>query len=169
MPIRDEQQRQNNRDSLRQLCSSNYKRAELIQKERSLLGVTTEGTIYIELPFGFDYGSNLHFSGDFYANTDCLFLDTGDIYFGKAVKLGPRVQIYTANHPVDPQERLAKGLVIASPVTIGDNVWVGGGSIINPGVTIGANTVIGSGSVVTKSLPDNVLAAGVPAKVIKTL
>lgn len=100
---------------------------------------------------------------------DCLFLDTGDINFGKNVKLGPRVQIYMVNHPVDPKERLEKGIAIASPVTIGDNVWIGGGSIINPGVTIGANTVIGSGSVVTQSLPANVLAAGVPAKVIREI
>ncbi len=169
MPIRDEQQRKKNRELLSQLNVSSYDREELIAKERDLLHIETVGTVYIDVPFQFDYGSNLHFSGNFYANTDCLFLDTSDINFGKDVKLGPRVQIYTVNHPVDPKERLEKGLAIASPVNIGDNVWIGGGSIINPGITIGANTVVGSGSVVTKSLPANVLAAGIPAKIIRKI
>ncbi len=169
MPIRDEQIRKKNREQLYQLNASPYIREELITKERALLNIRSEGTVYIDVPFQFDYGTNLHFSGNFYANTDCLFLDTGDINFGKNVKLGPRVQIYTVNHPVNPKERLEKGVVIASPVNIGDNVWIGGGSIINPGVTIGANTVIGSGSVVTQSLPPDVLAAGIPAKIIKKI
>ena len=169
MPIRDEQNRKKKREQLILLNQSDYDRETIIASERALLDIKTEGTVYIDIPFQFDFGTNLHFSGNFYANTDCLFLDTGDINFGKNVKLGPRVQIYTVNHPVDPTERLEKGLAIASPVTIGDNVWIGGGSIINPGVVIGANTVIGSGSVVTQSLPANVLAAGVPAKVIREI
>lgn len=169
MPIRDENLREINRERLKELNSSSYNRASLIEKERSLLHIETEDTVYIDIPFQFDYGTNIHFSGNFYANTGCLFLDTGDINFGKHVKLGPRVQIYTVNHPVDPKERLERGIAIVSPVTIGDNVWIGGGSIINPGVTIGANTVIGAGSVVTKSLPSNVLAAGIPAKIIKNI
>lgn len=169
MPIRDEQTRKKKREQLRLLNESSYDREAIIASERALLEIKTEETVYIDVPFHFDYGSNLHFSGNFYANTDCLFLDTGDIHFGKNVKLGPRVQIYTVNHPIDPTERLEKNLVIASPVRIGDNVWIGGGSIINPGVTVGANTVIGSGSVVTQSLPANVLAAGVPAKVVREI
>ena len=169
MPIRDEAIRKRNRELLRELNASDYERETIIARERAVLGVETQGSVYIDVPFQFDYGCNLHFSGNFYANTDCLFLDTGDIYFGKNVKLGPRVQIYTVNHPVDPKERLERGVAIASPVTIGDNVWIGGGSIVNPGVVIGANTVIGSGSVVTRSLPANVLAAGVPAKVIREI
>lgn len=169
MPIRDEQTRKKNREKLSQLNIGSYIREEIIAKERVLLQIETEGTVYIDIPFTFDYGTNIHFSGNFYANTDCLFLDTSDINFGKDVKLGPRVQIYTVNHPINPKERLEKGISIASPVNIGDNVWIGGGSIINPGVTIGANTVIGSGSVVTKSLPANVLAAGIPAKIIRKI
>ncbi|HFC9197346.1 sugar O-acetyltransferase [Enterococcus lactis] len=169
MPIRDEQKRKENRKLLSQLNASDYVREDIIVKEKALLNIETEANVYIDIPFQIDYGTNIHFSGDFYANTDCLFLDTGDIYFGKNVKLGPRVQIYTVNHPIDPEERLEKGYSIASPVHVGNNVWIGGGSIINPGVTIGDNTVIGAGSVVTKSLPANVLAAGAPAKIIRKI
>lgn len=169
MPIRDEQMRRKNRETLKNLNASNYQRNELIQKERELLRIQTPESVYIDVPFQVDFGTNIHFAGNFYANTDCLFLDTGDINFGKNVKLGPRVQIYTVNHPVDPKERLEKGYAIAASVNIGDNVWIGGGVIINPGITIGENTVVGSGSVVTKSLPANVLAAGVPAKIIRKI
>lgn len=169
MAIRDEQQRKENREKLNILNTCSYERSNLISKERELLHIETNEVVYIDVPFRFDYGTNLHFSGNFYANTDCLFLDTGDIYFGKNVKLGPRVQIYTVNHLIDPKERLEHAFSIASPVRIEDNVWIGGGAIINPGVTIGANTVVGSGSVVTKSLPGNVLAAGNPAKVIREI
>lgn len=169
MPIRDEQKRRMNREQLSLLNTGAYNREEIISKERVLLNIETKANIYIDVPFQVDYGTNIHFSGNFYANTDCLFSDIGDINFGKDVKLGPRVQIYTVNHPVDPKERLERGLVIASPVNVGDNVWIAGGTIINPGVTIGANTVVGSGSVVTKSLPANVLAAGNPAKIIRNI
>ena len=169
MPIRVERTRKKNRELLRELNGSGYDREEVIARERKLLQIETEGTFYINVSFQFDCGCNLHFSGLFYANTECFFLDTGDINFGKHVRLGPRIQIYTVNHLVNPIERLDKGLTITSPVTIGDNVWIGGGSIINPRVMIGANTVISSGSVMTKSLPVNVLAAGVPAKVIREI
>lgn len=169
MAIRRESDRKENRKKLRALNNSDYDRDLLIEMERELLHIETNETVYIDVPFQIDYGTNIQFDGNFYANTDCLFLDTSDISFGKGVKLGPRVQIYTVNHPVDPKDRREKGLAIASPVRLEDNVWIGGGAIINPGVTIGANTVVGSGSVVTKSLPANVLAAGVPAKVIRKI
>lgn len=169
MPIRDKEKRKENRKLLSQLNAGDYIWEDIVAREKALLNIETDASIYIDIPFQIDYGSNIHFSGDFYANVDCLFLDTGDIYFGKDVKLGPRVQIYTVNHPVNPKERSEKRYSVASPVYVGDNVWIGGGSIINPGVTIGENTVVGSGSVVTKSLPANVLAAGVPAKIIRQI
>jgi len=95
-------------------------------------------------------------------------LDGGGIEIGNNVLLGPRVGIYTSNHAIDPAERVAGGCY-AKPVKIGNNVWVGGGVNINQGVTIGDNTVIGSGSVVTRSIPANVVAAGVPCRVIREI
>lgn len=95
-------------------------------------------------------------------------LDGGGIEIGDNVLLGPRVGIYTANHATDAAERAA-GACYAKPVKIGNNVWIGAGVHINPGVAIGDNTVIGSGSVITKSIPANVVAAGVPCRVIRAI
>lgn len=95
-------------------------------------------------------------------------LDVCEIKIGKNAMLAPNVQIYTAYHPIDPKLRIS-GIEYGSPVTIGDNVWIGGGAIINPGVTIGDNVVIGSGSVVTKDIPSNCVAVGNPCKVIKNI
>ena len=104
----------------------------------------------------------------FYANFDCVMLDGGSIEIGDHVLFGPRVGIYTSNHAIDPIER-AEGGYYAKGVKIGNHVWIGAGVHINQGVTIGDNTIIGSGSVVTKSIPANVIAAGVPCKVIRAI
>lgn len=101
-------------------------------------------------------------------NFNCVILDCARVTIGDNVMCGPCVQIYTAYHPVIASERI-KGPELALPVTIGDNVWIGGGAIICPGVTTGNNTTIGAGSVVTKSIPDNVFAAGNPCSVIRSL
>jgi maltose O-acetyltransferase len=90
------------------------------------------------------------------------------VYLGSNVLLAPKVQIYTAYHPVDPEIRKS-GLEMAAPITIGDNVWIGGGAIICPGVTIGDNTTIGAGSVVTKNIPPNAIAVGNPCRVIRNV
>lgn len=169
MPVRDVKDRQRRRELLEIINRQAYDIEKIKELERDLLQIETEKNVLIDPPFRIDYGTNIHFEGEFYANMDCLFLDTGDIYFGNKVKLGPRVQIYTVNHPVDPVERIEKHYSVTAPVIIKENVWIGGGVIINPGVTIGENTVVGSGSVVTESLPSNVLAAGVPARVIRKL
>lgn len=129
---------------------------------------STGNEIYIEPTFRCDYGYNIHVGEKFYANFDCVFLDVCPIRIGKNAMLAPCVHIYTATHPLDPDERNS-GYELGKPVTIGDNVWIGGNTVINPGVTIGNNVVIGSGSVVTKSFPDNVVIAGNPAKIIKTI
>ncbi|GAK30853.1 maltose O-acetyltransferase [Weissella oryzae SG25] len=167
MAVRDRQQRNVKREKVQEINNGIYSGASLKAAESELFNLEVRQNVYIEPPFYIDYGSNVHFGEKFYANTGCIFIDTGDIFFGNNVTLGPRVQIYTATHPVNAKERIETGLVIAEQVTIGENVWIGGGVIINPGVTIGDNTVIGSGSVVTKSIPANVLAAGNPAVVKK--
>lgn len=124
--------------------------------------------ILIEPPFHCDYGYNIEVGDNFYANFNCVILDVCKVTIGENVLFGPGVQVYTASHPVDPQERLTLR-ESGSPVVIGDNVWLGGGVILCPGVTIGSNTTIGAGSVVVKDIPANVVAAGNPCKVIRSL
>lgn len=134
---------------------------------KELLGTCPPET-YIESSFKCDYGSNIHLGENFYANFDLIILDVCEVRIGKNCMIAPRVSIYTATHPVDAMERIS-GAEFGSPVTIGDNVWIGGNAVINPGVTIGDNAVIASGAVVTKDVPANTVVAGVPAKVIKEL
>ncbi len=118
--------------------------------------------------FHCDYGYNIHLGHHFYANTNCVFLDCAEIRIGNYVFLGPNVQLYAATHPLDPECR-RQGIESAHPITIEDDVWIGGNTVINAGVTIGTGTTIGSGSVVTKDIPPNVLAAGNPCRVIRQL
>ncbi|OZC83961.1 O-acetyltransferase [Rhodococcus sp. 06-412-2C] len=120
--------------------------------------------VFFEPTFRCEFGYNVHIGNNFYANFDCILLDGADILIGDNVLFGPRVSIYTANHAVDPVERAA-GACYAKPVTIGSDVWVGGGVTINQGVSVGDNVIIGSGSVVTRDIPANVIAVGVPAAV----
>lgn len=132
-----------------------------------LLGSTGEN-IYMEPNIRFDYGYNTYVGENFYANFDCTILDVSEVRIGDNCLLGPSVQIYTATHPLHPTERNS-GLEHAKPITIGNNVWIGGSAVINPGVRIGNNVVIASGSVVTKDIPDNVVAGGNPVKIIKQI
>lgn len=124
--------------------------------------------VEIEPPFRCDYGSNIHAGDGLYMNFDCVILDCAPVRIGSNVMFGPGVHIYAASHPLEAGERL-KGVESALPVTIGNNVWIGGKAVIRPGVTIGDNTTIGTGSVVTRDLPPNVLAAGNPCRVIREL
>lgn len=130
--------------------------------------ITAKGVFHIEAPFYFDYGYNIEVGHNFYANFGCVILDVNKVKIGDNVLLGPNVQIYTATHDTDPAERLT-GREFAKPITIGDNVWIGGGTIICPGVMIGNNVTIGAGSVVTRDIPDNVIAVGSPCKVIRKI
>lgn len=124
--------------------------------------------VWIEPPFFCDYGAHIRFGRDVFLNFNCVILDPAPVTIGNNVFLGPGVHVYTANHPLDAIERRS-GQESALPVTIGDDVWVGGGAILLPGVSIGSGTVVGAGSVVTRSLPAGVLAAGNPCRVIREI
>ncbi|MDO4570247.1 MAG: sugar O-acetyltransferase [Planctomycetia bacterium] len=134
---------------------------------RELFAQTGE-RFHIEPPFRCDYGFNISIGEDFYANFDCIMLDVCPIRIGKSVWLGPRVSLFAAGHPLDPELR-ASGQEFGKPITIEDGVWIGGNVTILPGVTIGKNTVVGAGSVVTKDLPAGVLAMGNPCQVKRTI
>lgn len=138
------------------------KRKELTQR---LFGQAEEG-LHIEPPFFCDYGSQIFFGKRVFINFNCVILDCARVDIGEGTQIGPHVQIYTATHPLDPKAR-AEGKEFASPIKIGKNVWIGGGSIILPGVTIGDHAVIGAGSVVNKDIPALAVAVGNPAKPIR--
>ncbi|WP_437597701.1 sugar O-acetyltransferase [Sorangium sp. So ce590] len=132
-----------------------------------LLGSIGEGT-EIRPPFYVDYGAQITIGARCFANFGLVALDVAPITIGDDVQFGPNVQLLTPTHPVEPEPRRKKWEA-AKPITIGNNVWLGGGAIVLPGVTIGDNTVVGAGSVVTRDLPANVVAVGNPARVIRTL
>lgn len=138
-----------------------------LQLFRELFG-GVGNTFWIEPPFRTDYGCNTYIGDNFYANYDCIFIDVARIEIGNNVFFGPRVCLYTAGHPIDAEIR-NKQLEYGKRIKIGNDVWVGGNTVINPGVTIGDNVVIGSGSVVTKDIPSGVIAAGVPCRVIREI
>ena len=133
----------------------------------ALLGGVGENA-FLEPPFRCDYGGNITVGRDFYANYDCIILDVCPVTIGDRVLFGPRVGLYGAGHPLDPEVR-AGGLANAGPITIGDDVWLGGGVVVLPGVTIGAGAVIAAGAMVTRDIPSGVLAAGVPCRVLRPL
>lgn len=121
---------------------------------------------FIEPGFFCDYGRNIFLGEKFYANHHCVMLDAAEIRIGDRVLLGPGVHLYTTTHPVDAAER-ATGMQYCAPVTLEDDVWIGGASIVMPGVTIGSAAVIGAGSVVTASIPAGMVAYGNPCRVIR--
>lgn len=118
--------------------------------------------------FTCDYGKNIFVGRNFLANYNVTILDIAPVHIGDYVMIGPNTLISTVNHPLDAEGR-RKHLGIAKPVTIGNDVWIGGNVTILPGVTIGNNVVIGAGAVVSRDIPDNTLAVGVPAKPVRTL
>lgn len=134
---------------------------------RNLFG-KVGGSFFIEPPFRCDYGYNISIGENFYANYNCTILDCAKVTIGDNVLFAPNISLFTAGHPIHFQPRNA-GIEYAFPITIGNNVWIGGGVIINPNVTIGDNVVIGSGSVVTKDIPSNSIAVGNPCKVIREI
>ncbi|MGV9413611.1 sugar O-acetyltransferase [Nocardia sp. NPDC003693] len=133
-----------------------------------LLGAIGEGS-WIMPRFQCDYGHLIRLGDNSFLNYDAIVMDCAPVTIGNDVSIGPRAQLLTALHPVTDHELRRQRWETAAPITIGDNVWLGGGVIVCPGVTIGADTVVGAGSVVTRDLPPKVFAAGNPARVIKTL
>ncbi|GEP93558.1 maltose O-acetyltransferase [Chitinophaga terrae (ex Kim and Jung 2007)] len=135
--------------------------------------------VNIDTPFYCDYGKHISIGNNVIININCTFVDCNKIEIGNNVLIASNVQIYTATHPVEKQERLVEGWTesegipyfrtFALPVKIEDNVWIGGGVIILPGVTIGENSVIGAGSIVTKSIPKNCLAFGNPCRPVRSI
>ena len=135
---------------------------------KGLLGHVADDEIIVNQPFYCDYGKQIRVGKRFFANFNLTVLDEARVTIGDDCFIGPNVSIYTACHSTDPVERNTRR-EWAEPVTIGDNVWIGGSVTILPGVTIGSNVTIGAGSVVTRDIPDNVVAVGNPCKVIKNL
>ena len=123
---------------------------------------------FINPPFYCDYGSHIEVGKNFFANYNCTIIDVAKVTIGDNCQMAPNVAIYTAGHPLHPVSRNSL-YEYGISVTIGDNVWIGGNTVILPGVHIGSNTVIGAGSVVTKDIPDWVVAAGNPCRVIKKI
>lgn len=132
---------------------------------KNLLGKTGEN-FWIEQSFWCDYGYNIELGENFYSNHNLVILDAAKVTFGDNCFVAPNCGFYTAGHAIDVEQR-NHGLEIAWPITVGNNVWIGGSVSVMPGVTIGDNTVIGGGSVVTKDIPSGVIAAGNPCRVIR--
>lgn len=141
---------------------------ELLSILKNLLGYIGDDYICINQPFYCDYGTQIRVGKRFFANFNFTVLDEALVTIGDDCFIGPNVSIYTACHSTDPVERNSRR-EWAEPVTIGNNVWIGGSVTILPGVTIGDNTTIGAGSVVTKDIPSNVVAVGNPCRVIKNI
>lgn len=134
---------------------------------RRILGFVV-GDILVEQPFCCDYGYNIRVGRNFYANHNLVILDEAPVVFGDNVFIAPNCGFYTAGHPINAAER-NRGLEYARPITVGDNVWIGGNVCVLPGVTIGDNCVIGAGSVVTRDIPAGSVAAGNPCRVIRSV
>jgi maltose O-acetyltransferase len=150
------------------LCHRYNQEVETLNKEilSELFGYPTDA--YLEPPFYCDYGYNMKFGANCYANHNLVVLDCAPVTFGDNVMIGPNVVISTAGHPLDAETRIT-GLEFAKPICIGNNVWIGATVTIVPGVEIGDNVTIGAGSVVTRSIPANSVAVGNPCRVIRSL
>ena len=139
----------------------------LLSLLREFMGSVGDGTVIMP-QFTCDYGYNIRLGRNVFINYHCIFLDCAPIDIGNDVQLGPAVQLYTAQHPLEADVRRS-GLESAQPIRIGNDVWIGGGAVILPGVTIGDRSVVGAGSVVVRSLPADCVAVGNPARVVRTL
>jgi len=159
------------RNRARDLCQDLNATREADQelRRRILIELFGKGgdTVWMQPPFFCDYGSNIHLGERVFFNFNCVVLDVCRVEIGDYTLFGPAVQIYTATHPMNAE--LRRKQEFAKPITIGSDVWVGGGAVICPGVTIGSQSVIGAGSVVTREIPAGVFAAGNPCRVIREM
>jgi maltose O-acetyltransferase len=159
------------RDRARDLCQDLNATRETDQETRRRILTELFGrggdSVWMQPPFYCDYGSNILLGERVFFNFNCVVLDVCPVKIGDFTLFGPAVQIYTATHPMNAE--LRRKQEFAKPITIGSDVWVGGGAIICPGVTIGSKSVIGGGSVVTRNIPDGVFAAGNPCRVIREI
>jgi maltose O-acetyltransferase len=159
------------RDRARDLCQDlNATRESQYAERRRILEAlfgAGGGDVWMQPPFFCDYGSNIYLGHKCFFNFNCIVLDVCEVHIGDHVLFGPAVQIYTATHPMNAE--LRRSQESGKPITIGSDVWVGGGAILCPGVRIGSRTVIGAGSVVTRDLPEGVFAAGNPCRVIRPI
>jgi len=159
------------RERARDLCfdlnSTRERDADLRRRILAALFGTGGDSVWMQPPFYCDYGVNIHLGERVYFNFNCVVLDVCRVAIGDFTLFGPAVQIYTATHPMNAE--LRRKQEFGKPVTIGADVWVGGGAIICPGVTIGSKTVIGAGSVVTRDIPGGVFAAGNPCRVVREI
>lgn len=155
------------RKKIQKLNSLDYSDFDGIKEAtKELLGKSENA--FLTPPFFCDYGSHIEAGKNLWTNYNCTILDVAKVRIGDNCMLAPNVAIYTAGHPIHPMSRNS-GYEYGKEVTIGDNVWIGGSSVICPGVHIGSNVVIGAGSVVTKDIPDWSLAAGNPCRVIRKI
>jgi len=159
------------RDRARDLCQDLNATREREQERRRNLLIELFGqggdSVWLQPPFFCDYGSNIRLGQRVFFNFNCIVLDVCEVTIGDFTLFGPAVQIYTATHPLNAE--LRRKQEFAKPISIGSDVWVGGGAIICPGVKIGSKSVIGAGSVVTRDIPDGVFAAGNPCRVIREI
>jgi maltose O-acetyltransferase len=159
------------RDRARDLCQALNATRDAQQEERrrilkELFGAGGE-SVWMQPPFYCDYGSNICLGERVFFNFSCVVLDVCDVRVGDFTLFGPAVQVYTATHPMNAE--LRRKQEFAKPISIGSDVWVGGGTIICPGVRIGSQSVIGAGSVITRDIPAGVFAAGNPCRVIREI
>jgi maltose O-acetyltransferase len=167
-----DQQLAHERHVARELISEFNRTTENERVERSrilkaLIPAAGNG-LWLQPPFFCDYGTNIILGENVFFNFNCVILDVARVTIGSPSLFGPNVQIYTATHPMDYVQRAA-GMEYGKPITIGQDVWIGGSAVICPGVTIGDRSVIGAGSVVTKNIPPDVFAAGNPCRVVRSL
>ncbi|KRL27781.1 galactoside O-acetyltransferase [Limosilactobacillus frumenti DSM 13145] len=155
-----------NQSLLQSLNDGQHSQAEVRELISQITKQTIDDSVEIRLPFYTDFGRNLHFGKNVFINSGVTFVDLGGIYLSDKVLIGPKANIISVNHPLDPTNRRNVEL---KPVYIHENAWIGANATVLPGVSIGRNAVVAAGAVVTKNVPANTVVAGVPARVIKKI